>query len=91
MQPVGHSKSVAAQRVSAIDTETPSIYGVFLDCMGLLRLKNTPPLDVQGWFHWTKERPLSELSLALSRVSELAIEPSRLLLLASSHPALFHP
>ena len=53
--PSGHGQPVAAQRVSVVDTVTPPIYGVFLECMGLLRHRRTPPLAVQGWFFWTQE------------------------------------
>ena len=41
--PSGHGQPVAAQRVSVVDTVTPPIYGVFLECMGLLRHRELHP------------------------------------------------
>ena len=41
--PSGHGQPVAAKRVSVVDTVTPSIYGVFLECMGLLRRRELHP------------------------------------------------
>ena len=41
--PSGQGQPVAAQRVSVVDTVTPPIYGVFLECMGLLRHRELHP------------------------------------------------
>ena len=41
--PSGHGQPVAAQRVSVVDTVTPSIYGVFLDSICLLTAQERHP------------------------------------------------